>query len=148
MHKSFALAAFVLAIYPMSVGQAEERHAYFGDLHLHTSMSFDAFSFGTSTLPEDSYRFAMGEAIDYLGQTVKRHAPLDFLAVTDHSEYLGMLRLAADEHGPFAGTDFPGLLNSKNPKDIAAMFARIGPAIVGNGPPYPEFRAAEFIRGN
>ncbi|MFX8774305.1 DUF3604 domain-containing protein, partial [Acinetobacter baumannii] len=48
------------------------RNASFGDLHLHTSMSFDAYTMKTNTLPEDSYRFAQGEAVDYLGQQVQR----------------------------------------------------------------------------
>ena len=40
------------------------RNAYFGDLHLHTSYSMDAFAFGTRTTPEDSYRYAMGEPVE------------------------------------------------------------------------------------
>ncbi|MFX8895541.1 DUF3604 domain-containing protein, partial [Acinetobacter baumannii] len=77
-------------------------NAYFGDLHLHTSMSFDAYIFKTDTLPEDSYRFAQGEEVSYLGRKVRRHAPLDFLAVTDHSEFLGVMRQVGDPNGPWA----------------------------------------------
>src|SRR5579871_266262 len=90
-----------LGLAPVSSAQAAERHVYFGDLHLHTSLSFDAYTINTNTLPEDSYRFALGEAVDYLGEKVQRHAPLDFLAVTDHSEYLGILRMAGTGEGPF-----------------------------------------------
>ena len=68
------------------------KNAYFGDFHLHTSYSMDAFAFGTRTTPEDSFKFAMGEPVEYFGKQWKRSAPLDFLAVTDHAEYLGTVR--------------------------------------------------------
>ena len=41
------------------------RNAYFGDLHVHTSNSFDAYTFGTIASPSDAYRFAQGEAIPH-----------------------------------------------------------------------------------
>jgi len=76
---------------------ASQRRAFFGDLHLHTGFSFDAYSFmGTRTTPDEAYRFAKGEPITYLGQTVKRPAPLDFIAVTDHSEFMGTLNQLDD----------------------------------------------------
>lgn len=72
------------------------RNVYFGDLHIHTSYSFDAWVFDVRTTPPDAYAFARGEAIpflplDELGQettTVQLERPLDFAAVTDHSEFL------------------------------------------------------------
>jgi len=71
-----------------------ERQAYYGDLHLHTSYSFDAYIlFGAKVDPENAYRFGRGEAVNYLGDEVKRTtAPLDFLAVTDHSENIGVFQ--------------------------------------------------------
>jgi hypothetical protein len=79
------------------------RNAYFGDLHLHTGMSFDAaVASGVQLGPEASYRYAKGEEVDVLGRKVRRKAPLDFLAVTDHAEYLGMVLLAQDPDGPLA----------------------------------------------
>lgn len=68
-----------------------DKDAFYGDLHLHTDQSFDAYTFGTRLGPKDAYRYAKGESIDYLGQPFKRDFPLDFLAVTDHSENLGVL---------------------------------------------------------
>lgn len=68
-----------------------ERHAYYGDLHLHTSYSADAYLlYGTTVDPDEAYRFARGEVVDYLGQSVQREEPLDFLAITDHAEEIGV----------------------------------------------------------
>ena len=62
-----------------------ERNAYFGDLHVHTEYSFDAYSFGTTATPYDAYRFAQGEAIQHpSGYQIQLRTPLDFYAVTDH----------------------------------------------------------------
>lgn len=67
--------------------------ALFGDLHVHTSQSFDAFVFGVRRTPEDAYRYAQGEAIpqDAGGMIQLAGPPLDFYAVTDHGEYLGVV---------------------------------------------------------
>jgi len=71
--------------------QGVKRNAYFGDLHLHTAYSFDAYlGRGTRVTPDDAYRFARGEPIQVHGQTIRRTWPLDFLAVTDHGENLGL----------------------------------------------------------
>ncbi len=83
------------------------RNAYFGDLHLHTSYSLDAAVSGTDTVPDDAYRYARGLPVEYMGQRVQRRTPLDFLAVTDHAEYLGMVRLGRDPAGRYAGTQWP-----------------------------------------
>jgi hypothetical protein len=74
------------------------RNAYFGDLHVHTAYSTDAFIFTTRTTPDDAYRYARGEAIEHpVGYTMQlAGGPLDFLAVTDHAESLGVLRAMAD----------------------------------------------------
>jgi hypothetical protein len=67
----------------------EERQAYYGDLHLHTGYSFDAFLTGTRIGPDEAYRFARGEAVTIGGVAYRRTtAPLDFLAVTDHAEWM------------------------------------------------------------
>ncbi len=122
------------------------RNAYFGDLHLHTSMSFDAAAAATNTLPEDSYKFARGETVEYLGQKVRRKAPLDFLAVTDHSEYLGIVREARDPNGPFKNTDWPSRLANPTQAKIMGYFNPSG--FLGVGKPYPEFTTEELIESN
>ncbi|GAB3287517.1 DUF3604 domain-containing protein [Parahaliea aestuarii] len=77
---------------------------YWGDTHLHTALSADAFINGTRLGPEDSYRFARGEAVTAdNGMQARLRAPLDFLAVTDHSDYLGVYRGLAREDEALAG---------------------------------------------
>lgn len=84
-----------------------ERRALFGELHLHTSYSFDAYSFSGSRVdPGLAYRFARGETIEYLGQQVQRHTPLDFMAVTDHAEYMGFLNQMDDPDSHLYNTEF------------------------------------------
>ncbi|MCP4755099.1 MAG: DUF3604 domain-containing protein, partial [Proteobacteria bacterium] len=74
-----------------------QRNAYFGDLHVHTTYSFDAFAFGTLATPYDAYRYAKGEAIRHPGGfDVQLREPLDFYAVTDHAMFLGMVPAVAD----------------------------------------------------
>ena len=79
-----------------SVGKVQ-REAYFGDLHVHTTYSMDAFNFGTLATPDDAYRYAQGEAIRHPGgYDVQLERPLDFYAVTDHGFFLGVVRQGAD----------------------------------------------------
>ena len=65
------------------------KEAYFGEQHLHTAYSLDAYIGGARLLPADSYRFAKGEEVEVGGVKVKLHHPLDWAAVTDHAEYIG-----------------------------------------------------------
>ena len=73
------------------------RRPFFGDTHVHTAFSFDAWGQGTIGGPDAAYRYARGEAIGLqpvdatgVGQTkVQRRRPLDFAVVTDHSDLLG-----------------------------------------------------------
>ena len=79
------------------------RSAYFGDVHVHTTYSFDAFAFGTVATPDDAYRYAQGAAIQHpAGFEVKLRAPLDFYAVTDHAQFLGAAEAAADTSTAFS----------------------------------------------
>ena len=70
------------------------KNAYYGDLHLHTALSLDSYIFGNRNDPDMAYRFAQGEAVTISGGEPKKLShPLDFLAVTDHSEYMGELAI-------------------------------------------------------
>jgi len=77
------------------------RNLYFGDLHVHTGFSFDAYAYETRVTPWDAYRFAQGEEIllaplDGQGRgtrPVRLARPLDFAMVSEHAEFLGEVEL-------------------------------------------------------
>jgi len=70
---------------------SETRNLYFGDTHVHTSLSFDAYLFGNRSGLEDAYRFAKGEAITLAtGNTTQLSTPLDFVVMADHAESFGL----------------------------------------------------------
>ena len=98
------------------------RVALYGDLHLHTSYSFDAYVLmGTKATPEEAYRFARGEPVVWLGRKVQRAQPLDFLAVTDHSENIGVFRQLDNEDSPLSKSD----LGQRLRKDGAKAFLEV-----------------------
>lgn len=67
------------------------KNVYWGDTHLHTRNSADAYSMGNMNMtPAQAFRFARGqEMIAHNGMRVQLRRPMDFLVVSDHSEYLG-----------------------------------------------------------
>ena len=81
-----------------------ERQPFFGDLHVHTALSLDANLQGTRLRPRDAYRFARGEQVGLPPYDASGHAarklqlerPLDFAAVTDHAEFLGVVSACLD----------------------------------------------------
>lgn len=93
------------------------RDAYFGDLHLHTTLSFDAFIMGTQVGPEDGYKFAKGGTINYLGTPITNRRPLDFMAVTDHSEYMGVENTIHDPNSALAKTAYGKKILNKDPQE-------------------------------
>ena len=85
----------------------EDRNLYFGDTHVHTKYSFDAYIFGTTASPDDAYSFAKGAPIKHpLGFDMQLSEPLDFYAVTDHGFFLGMFEKLADTSHP--ASSLPG----------------------------------------
>ena len=85
-----------LLFYPQYLS-AESKNEYekvllWGDLHVHSNFSFDAYSFGNTSLgPDKAYEFAKGLPVTAPnGELAQLTTPLDFLLVSDHAEYLGL----------------------------------------------------------
>lgn len=67
------------------------RNVYFGDTHIHTDLSFDAYLFGTRLDPDAAYRIAKGESAQLrTGERIELTRPLDFVALSDHAEGFGL----------------------------------------------------------
>ena len=65
------------------------KEAYFGETHVHTSFSLDAFIGGARITPDGAYRFAQGGDVVVNGQKHNIGRPLDWVAVSDHAEFIG-----------------------------------------------------------
>lgn len=99
MAKQYTKTRAVLGIALLSLASAgagaQAPKLYWGDTHVHTAYSFDAFlNDNHSATPEVAYRFARGEPVihPYHRARMQITAPLDFIAIADHAEYLGVGR--------------------------------------------------------
>jgi Protein of unknown function (DUF3604) len=80
--------------YSPYVDDAYPKRVFWGDTHLHTSLSVDANRDGDRFLgPAEAYQFARGDTVTaHNGMKVRLHRPLDFLVVADHAEGLAVMR--------------------------------------------------------
>ena len=122
------------------------KNAYFGDFHVHTGNSFDAYIFYTRTTPADAYRYARGQTIRHplkykLNLTTP---PLDFLAVTDHAEYLGILKAINETDHPISKAPNAQDMFSFDDDKIFAAFSLIGNSI-RTGEIYEDFYDADIV---
>ncbi len=140
-----ALTAIAFGFGAHAQGTPASRQAWFGDLHLHTSFSFDAWALmGTKITPDEAYRFAKGETVPYLGKQVHRaDAPLDFLAITDHSEYLGVMRQLDDPASSFAQSEVGKKIKANPVSGFMSIFhANGGSTQIGDFDASPVMRDA------
>jgi hypothetical protein len=105
------------------------RNAYFGAVHIHTGYSFDAYTNGTLTTPTDAYKWAQGEPIPASrlapGQTIRIVTPLDFYAVADHAEFMGVFRKMEDPGSPLSKTEIAKGVTSTDINVRMQTFAQI-----------------------
>ena len=87
-----------------------DTQVYWGDTHLHTSLSFDAYTFGTKGRPDDAYRYAKGLPVVHpvTGVLTKINRPLDFLIIADHAEGLGVVARLLEGEAPDVATTNAG----------------------------------------
>ena len=72
------------------------KQVFWGDLHVHTAYSLDAYGFGTLRTPAEAYRFAKGGTVSTPAGEASLERPLDFMAVTDHAEWLDLMYTCTD----------------------------------------------------
>ena len=125
-----ASTAIQAAEYSAAVDQQFPRNLYWGDLHVHSNLSPDSYSFGNNRLtPDAAYRFARGEPITAAnGMQAQLRRPLDFLMVADHAEFLGVfVKLDEQDESLLAtvlGQRWNAYRNSDNPSSVMLEFVR------------------------
>lgn len=114
------------------------KQVYWGDTHIHTELSFDANMQATRTTQEDAYAFVRGEAIPLQPYTedgsptrmARIDRPLDFVMLSDHAEWLGVLKVCNDPSS--MGYDSRQCVDYRaaqefdaNPQDVVFSFVEI-----------------------
>jgi hypothetical protein len=92
----------------VAVALAQPRQLYFGDTHVHTAFSEDAYALGRNEVggPDIAFRWAKGLPVahPYTGVKIQSARPLDFLVVADHAYYLGIYKNVMSGRPGFADT--------------------------------------------
>ena len=146
---SFLAAQSAFAEKTASVKQNPLKDAYFGETHVHTGVSMDAFIGGNRLTPDDAYRFARGEEMKVNGSMHKIQRPLDFCAVTDHAEFMGEAYSLMNPGAP--GYDDPVAKAFRDATDLKTALGLYGkyvlqPLSSGESPHPPFFQGAEAIK--
>jgi Protein of unknown function (DUF3604) len=106
--------------------------AFFGDLHFESALSLDAYSAGTRAGPDEIYRYAQGEWIVRKGgDLVRLRKALDFAAVADRAELLGLGPAMADPADPLAATPLARQLTGDGAGTATRAFRRLVAAAAG-----------------
>jgi len=162
----FAILAGIALMMPMgqalseSVGEPGRdakkpnplKNVYFGEQHLHTAASPDAFAVGTRGTWEDAYNWALGKEVTLstTGQKIKKSTPYDFVAITDHAEYFGVMPRLIDPKDPLSKSEFAKKLQNP-PADAftdptSAIMIILGSIISSTG--MPEYTKPEMLQEN
>jgi len=125
------------------------KEAYFGETHLHTGVSMDAFIGGNRLTPDDAYRFAKGEKMLVNGSMHQIKRPLDFCAVTDHSEFMGEAYSLMTPGAP--GYDDPVAKSFRDATDLETALGLykkyvLDPLSSGGNPHPPFFQGKDAIK--
>ncbi|MEH6636894.1 MAG: DUF3604 domain-containing protein [Halioglobus sp.] len=123
------------------------KNVYFGEQHLHTSNSPDAFAAGGRQSWDDTYRYGRGEEVVLNTITtknkIKRKTPYDFMAITDHAEYFGVMPRLIDTSDPLAKTDLAKKLQKNDPSAVQEILHSI---LTSTG--MPEFVEPALMQSN
>jgi len=158
---SFLAIAISIAIAPLALaeetagepgrddrGKNPLKNVYFGEQHLHTQASPDSFAIGNRGTWEDAYRWAMGEEISLptTGEKIRKSTPYDFVGITDHAEYFGIMPRLIDPKDPLYDTDFGRELRDPN-ADPSAPDSAINKFFTSilTSTPSPELSQPELI---
>jgi hypothetical protein len=121
-------------------GYSATKNAYFGNVHVHTAWSFDAYTNMSISTPDDAYRWAKGETIsgglNPEFPDLKIKVPLDFYAVSDHAEYMGVFIQMEDPNSPLSKLDIAKEVTSPDINVRARAYGKVKQEkAVGNADP-------------
>ena len=128
-------------------GKNPLKNVYFGEQHLHTRNSFDAFTLGTNMTWDQAYEYAKGKEVKLstTGVRMQKRTPYDFVAITDHAEYFGVLKEFSNPDSPLAKSDFAkGIVKGQtDPKAGGPSFQKLLASLFA-GVPIPEYATPEL----
>jgi len=128
-------------------------NVYFGEQHLHTQNSPDAYAMGTRNTTDDAYNFCKGKAVkkNTSGEMVQKKTPYDWCAVTDHAEYFGVMPQLSDPKSDFMrkhkDNEIIKLILSGDPKKGDQAFAKIAVSLTTNQPDWV-FNDPEILKSS
>ena len=128
-----------------------DRQVLFGEQHLHTQDSPDAYSMGVRNTVEDAYKYAKGEPVlkNTSNVIVQKKTPYDWVAITDHAEYMGVLPQLSDPNSELmkkhSDNEIIQKILSGDPKKGDEAFASIAIGLTTNNPD-PNFNDPEIIK--
>ena len=123
------------------------KNVYFGEEHMHTRNSFDAFTIGVNQTWEQAYDYAKGKEVKLstTGKRIQKRTPYDFVAITDHAEYYGVLKEFSNPDNPLADSDFArGLVKGQTDPKAGGPFFKQLLASLFAGKPIPEYVTPEL----
>jgi hypothetical protein len=127
------------------------KNVYFGEEHMHTTNSPDAFVIGNRGTWEDAYEWAMGKEIllSTTGEKIKKSTPLDFVGITDHAEYFGVMPSLIDKENPLYNTELGKKMRDPNakPSDPDSAINQILGSLI-SGKPMTEFVSPALSKSN
>jgi hypothetical protein len=127
------------------------KNVYFGEQHLHTTNSPDAFVVGVRQSWDEAYQWAMGKEVTLgtSGEKIQKKTPYDFVAITDHAEYFGIMPSLIDKKDPLYQTDLAKKMRDPNakPTDPDSAINQILGSLV-KGQPMKQFVSPELQSNN
>lgn len=119
------LLLIIIVSFPSTL-LAQDKKPLFGELHMHTGYSLDAYIFGTRATPDDAYEFARGKPLKHpLGKTYQLSRPLDFMGVADHAMFMGAFAKMQDKSHPLSKHPFAAQVHDPNPAIAIKVFGRM-----------------------
>jgi hypothetical protein len=144
------VAAAAVAISAHGAGN-DATHLYWGDTHLHTAHSVDAYATGNYLAdPDVAFRYARGLPVLHpvTRQKIRIERPLDFLVVADHAEML-RLQISLDHDDPdVMATETGRRLAALEKENKRAVFGEVAAINTGGGKDLLRDLYSDRVRAN